>query len=261
MRNKRFDHVLLTLLVFLVVWYIVFLYTRKSDQPIASGIIGLSDTIQPIIISGSTCQTFPLIFDAAFVNGTIVKQGQESISFRRLDLGKMKIESGKILVCDDVNISQRIPFTEQFPTGEFPCEVSLVNLGGYECVAFCRIRFSDDSIARWEFALLPGQEPIELTDSLSYFYPVDAGIALFIDSAANDVLGRSGTTGWNNAFITPWINKSYTAYIHNFEGHNMAVFSSGGGDGRYSAYIGYNILNEPCCLLTDFAYVYWWNCK
>lgn len=259
MRNKRTDRILLTSLLLLVAFYIIFLNSRSADVSVDHVADPYQDTISPKVTSASTSGAFPVIFDAAFLNGTTVQQGKELLTFRTIDLGTMKVESGRLIACDNVNISQMPCFTEKFPVGDFPVQVALTRFGTCERVAFSRILFSKDSIAHWEFALLPGQEAIGIHDSLTYGYTVDAAIALFIDSVSNCALTQTGDDGWNEAFMTPWTNNCYTGYIHKFGEHSLAVFSSGEGDGRYSAYIGYNISNQPCCLLTDFGYVNWWN--
>jgi hypothetical protein len=52
-----------------------------------------------------------------------------------------------------------------------------------------------------------------------------------------------------------------TGFMYSFSNHNMAVFRTGYGDGCYSTYIGYNSMNQPCCLLTDFGLIRWWQQK
>lgn len=244
-------------LVTLVAWYVIFLSNKSSGNANVVPVLDIPDTARPKIITQSTSQTFPQLFDAAFINGTIVNEESLTMTFHRKEIGKIKIETGKIIACDNVNQFAAGPFTELFPIGLFPVELAIAKLHDYDNVAFSRILFSADSIARWEYALLPGQKPIGLTDSLSYCYPVDAGTGLFVDSIASSHFTALRETEWNKAF--PITNNPLPGYIYEFDSHNMAVFTTGEGDGCYSTYIGYNSEHKPCCLLTDFGMVRWWE--
>lgn len=242
-------------LVTLVAWYVIFLSNKSSGNANVVPVLDIPDTARPKIITQSTSQTFPQLFDAAFINGTIVNEESLTMTFHRKEIGKIKIETGKIIACDNVNQFAAGPFTELFPIGLFPVELAIAKLHDYDNVAFSRILFSNDSIARWEYALLPGQKPIGLTDSLIYCYSVDAGTGLFIDSVANARFTELGEQAWNIAY--PITNKPPPGHIYEFGSHNMAIFTTGQGDGCYSTYIGYNAQDEPCCLLTDFGLVSW----
>jgi hypothetical protein len=45
--------------------------------------------------------------------------------------------------------------------------------------------------------------------------------------------------------------------MYNFGKHNLAVFTTGLGDGCYNTYIGFDAKGQPCRLLTDFAIFDW----
>ena len=47
--------------------------------------------------------------------------------------------------------------------------------------------------------------------------------------------------------------------LYNFNGHNIATFSTGLGDGHYATYVGYDEKGNICRLLTDFNLVGWWQ--
>ena len=55
------------------------------------------------------------------------------------------------------------PFTQVFPTGEFPVQLSVAKLNDAETIAFARISFSEEPVVKWKFALLEGQLPIPLS--------------------------------------------------------------------------------------------------
>lgn len=255
------DKLLLGLLLALVTCYVIFLFTRSDDQPAHELPAFTTPNIDtPAIITVVADSTYPLIFQAAFTPSTEVRQGAQAFTFHTLNLGNLTVESGSIIACDEVNIFHAIPFTEQFPTGAFPVELAMAKISDIEQrVAFARIRFSNDSVARWEVALQAGQDSVSINDSLIYCYPVDAGIGLFIDSAANVRFSQGGQFEWDRAFMSERAQNSYTGFIHTFGAQNMAIFTTGYGDGCYTTYIGYNISGKPCCLLTDFELINWWT--
>lgn len=260
--KTRTDKILGALLIALVAAYIVYLATRNDSAPTdhTSPYVETGDTASPVISTLEPVDScYPFIFSAAFAPGTFVQQSGHSFLFRTLNLGNLLIESGRIIASDDVTLFDAIAFTEQFPVGQFPVELAVAKINNYERVAFARIRFNDDSIVRWEFALQPGQDSIGITDSLSYCYPVDAITGLFVDSVANARFSQTGQSGWNDAFLSERAINSNTGYLYSFSGHNMAIFTTGYGDGCYSTYIGYNSKGNPCCLLTDFGLIRWWK--
>ena len=218
-----------------------------------------ADTVKPVISTAFSGKAFPVLFEAAFDSGTTAKQGDMNYAFKIFEIGKIKIESGKIIACDPVVMRDGIPFTRVFPVGEFPVELAMAKTINDERVAFSRITFSDRDVAKWEFALQPGQKPIELKDTAFYCYGVDAGTGIFIDSIANNIFVSRGQAEWERVFISGAEDNGYKGYTYNFDGHSLATFSTGYGDGCYATYIGFDETGNICRLLTDFALVSWWK--
>jgi hypothetical protein len=215
------------------------------------------DTSKPIISSAYTGQTFPIIFEAAFINGTQVRQGHDSYRFFKYEIGKIKIETGKIIACDPIVMHDASPFTQVFPIGEFPVSLAMAKALNDTRVAFSRITFSDSPITKWEFALRKGQNQISLTDTIIYCYGVDAGTGIFIDSISNKVFNQKNKMVWDYVFTTKAKENEYLGYTYEFDGHNLATFSTGFGDGCYATYIGLDKDGKICKLLTDFQIVAW----
>jgi len=217
------------------------------------------DTIKPIIVTSLKSAAYPNIFEAAFSNDTKVTEGDVIYNFYTLDIGKIKIESGKLIACDPIVMHDVSPFTQNFPIGDFPIHLAMAKTHNDERVAFSRIIFSDKTITKWEFALLKGQKPIPLKDTSFYCYGVDAGTGIFIDSVANKIFNEKDHSEWENVFITKAEKNGYKGYIHDFDGHNLATFSTGYGDGCYATYIGFDSEGNVCQILTDFGLVEWWK--
>ena len=203
----------------------------------------------------------PVLFEAAFIPGTTQKVKDKTLNLYGITIGKLKIVSGYIIACDPGHIDEYgIPFTQTFPTGEFPVQLAIARLGYDETIAFARINFSDEPVVKWEFALQAGQPPITVGGKKMHGYSVDLGVGVFMDTAASNALDKSNLTEldadlykeMSKHFHNDW---RYTMY--NFGQHNIAAFSSGFGDGYYATYIGFDAKGKPCRLLTDFNLIDW----
>jgi hypothetical protein len=217
------------------------------------------DTIQS---KPATITAQPVLFETAFIKGTKDKIKDLTFNLYGITIGNIKITSGRIIACDPF-LTQEYgkPFTQAFPTGEFPVQLSIAHLEKKgETIAFARIKFSDEPVAKWEFALLKDQKPIPVGGEEKHGYAVDAGRGTFMDEEALNALDKK-TAGNMGHEIYKQTNKNYrngwNATIYDFDNYNLAAFTSGFGDGRYSTYIGFDASGKPCRLLTDFALFDW----
>jgi uncharacterized protein DUF4241 len=83
----------------------------------------------------------------------------------------------------------------------------------------------------------------------------------FIDSVASKIFNEKDHSEWEKVFIEKAEETGYTGLIHDFDGHSLATFSTGWGDGCYATYIGSDNKGNVCQLLTDFGLVEWWKLK
>jgi Protein of unknown function (DUF4241) len=233
-------------------------YKQPNDNALATD-SNQPDTVKPIIITSFKATAYPDIFEAAFSNETKVTQGDMIYNFYKLDIGKLNVGSGKLIACDPIAMDDASPFTQTFPIGKFSAHLAMAKTYNDERVAFSRVVFSDSTITNWQFALKSGQKPIPLKDTSFYCYGVDAGTGIFIDSIANVIFNKNEHPEWENVFITKAEKNGYKGYIHDFDGHNLATFSTGYGDGCYATYIGFDKQGKVCQILTDFGLVEWWK--
>ena len=207
----------------------------------------------------------PEIFETAFFAGTQVDVDSFHLSFYSVDIGKINIESGKIIASDPIEVRDMNPFVQDFPIGQFPVQLAIAKFSGDERVAFSRILFSDKPVVKWEFALQKGQEQASIFGDTMYGYGVDGGTGLFADEKANEAfteLEKKDENLWQQVFIHEMQKHSHMTWnyaLYNFNGHNIATFSTGLGDGHYATYVGYDEKGNICRLLTDFNLVGWWQ--
>ena len=242
--------------------FIAFIFFACRDISHFNGTPEIStETLDTIKTTKAIIDATPVIFESAFIKGTSEKRNGSTVNFYGVTIGKLKITSGHIIACDPMHIDEYgKPFTKVFPTGEFPVQLSIAQFDFEEKIAFARINFSDEPVAKWEFALLEGQPPIAIGGDKMHGYSVDAGVGVFIDEEANKALNRDSVTRMGEG-IYPEMDKHYhntwRYAMYNFGKHNLAAFSSGDGDGYYATYIGFDAKGKPCRLLTDFNLFDW----
>jgi hypothetical protein len=202
-----------------------------------------------------------VLFETAFVKGTTEKVNNATITLNGITIGKLRITDGHIIACDPLHIDEYgKPFTQLFPTGEFPVQLSIAKLDHDERVAYARIKFSDESVAKWEFALLEAQSQLPLGGDERHGYSVDAGVAIFIDQAAARVVNQDSLRRMDAGMFREMDNHFHGGWrytLHDFGKNNLAAFTTGLGDGYYSTYIGFDANGKPCRLLTDFRIFDW----
>ena len=246
-------------LVYLLIPF-VFLSCRnvfpKRDVPVLS--TEKLDTIQSLPPVTAT----PAILETAFIKGTThTTVNDKTFYLYGINIGKLKITSGRLIACDPLHVDEYgIPFTQVFPTGEFPVQLSIAKLDKEESIAFARISFSDEPVVRWEFALQAGQQPMAVGSKKMHGFSVDGGTALFMDETGKKVLDRK-TVEDMDAAVFKEMDKHYhfdwRYALYNFGDHNLAAFSTGFGDGYFGTYIGFDAAGKPCRFVTDFNVVDW----
>jgi hypothetical protein len=238
-------------------------FTPKNPLKISTEVL---DTVKSV---PARINATPVLFETAFIKGTTQKGNTANINLFGVTIGKLKVVSGHIIACDPLHIDEYgKPFTQLFPTGEFPVQLSIAEVGGEETVAFARINFSDEPVARWEMALLKEQEPLPVGGEKIHGYGVDAGIGIFMDEEGIKVMSPEQLTAVEEGIYRD-IRKEMDNHYHNdwkytmfnFNKLNLAAFTTGVGDGRYATYIGFDTSGKPCRLVTDFKLFNWKESK
>ncbi len=208
----------------------------------------------------------PDIFETAYFEGTEVTVNDSiRLTFYPVDIGKINLETGKVVACDPVMTYQQEPFATQFPTGRFTVQLAIAKVNGNEneLVGFSRILFSEEPVVKWEFALKTGQEPISIFGDSMYYYPVDGGLGQFMDESSFNRLTKldehAQSQVLDNLFaeLDKHTRRSWQFANTNNRDINIVAFTSGFGDGRFPTYVGYDKNGKPCRLLTDFGLVDW----
>ena len=242
--------------------FIVFLFCACNNTSTKDNVVPIStEVLDTIRVFPSSASALPHIFETAFKKGTTQTKANATFNVYGITVGKIKINSGRIIACDPMIMEEYgIAFTQKFPVGEFPVQLSIAQLEGAETIAYIRINFSNEPVVKWEYALLPDQKPIGINDNDYYGYIVDSGMGIFVDEASAKELNKEKLTEMT-AEPYKQMDKNYHEgwkyAMHDFGKNNLVVFTAGFGDGRYGTYIGYDAKGTPCRLLTDFGLFDW----
>ncbi|MES2648941.1 MAG: DUF4241 domain-containing protein [Bacteroidota bacterium] len=230
---------------------------NNNDYKISKEVVDTIKVIPAKIVA------MPYLFEQAYNKGFTQTVNNFKVNLYGITIGKIKISSGRIITCDPLHIDEYgIAYTQIFPTGEFPVQLSIAKLDEEESIAFARINFSEDIVERWELALQPGQSALPVAAEKIHGFSVDGGVGIFVDEAAVKTLDIDKLQSLDAPLykeMEQHYHFDWRYALHNFGQHNLAAFSTGFGDGYFATYIGFNSKGIPCRLLTDFGLLKWKN--
>ena len=215
------------------------------------------DTTQPILQTSFKGKAFPEIFEAAFQPNTKATQGEMHYSFSVFDIGHLRIESGKIIACDPIEMKTHQPFIQNFPQGDFPVQLAMAN----DRVAYARIVFSEEPVVKWESALRPGQKALALQNARNNCNYISHGTEIYLDEKTSQAFQAKGKDEFAYIFGYKLELSDYKGLIYTFDKGSIAIFATGYGGDCYASYIGYDAQNRICRLISDFGFINWWKLK
>lgn len=185
---------------------------------------------------------------------------------RGVHVGRLHVPSGQLYCCDPFLSDAVAVLAQAVPPGGYPVELCLAVLPDLgERVALARLLLSGQRVTQWQPA-----EYIQEGARQSTF-PVDAGLACFMDREAASLLTQAIDAFYRNRrddnyytnLLAPEFARSATrpgsdgdwAMHAPVPGNpaNVAMFASGLGDGVYGAWWGLDEAGEPAMLVADFG--------
>jgi hypothetical protein len=188
-----------------------------------------------------------------------------------LEIGDLKVPTGKIVACDPLVTINFTPFNKAVKPGIYPVKIYVAQTKtSGDRYAIAKLEFSTKKADKWVLALHDGEDTSELKNPDDYFgFPVDAGLGGFFDYKAaleyakfedqfqkdhpgGNIYTDYLATEFKKNATDPkedgdWINLK----IPNSD-LNITMFRSGYGDGSYPAYWGMTKNNEIVSLVIDF---------
>jgi hypothetical protein len=189
---------------------------------------------------------------------------------RTLELPGLWLPTGRVVACDPLAYFNPQPFTRACPPGRYSVFLHLLPEEGR--IAYAELRLSPAAVARWEMAVVAGQDPATLVADEIFGYPVSAGLGCFMDATTVALLDQ------HDADLQTQLGDDYISYYDDymaeqlendaFAGHehcllqpyadqpnNVAVCQSGYGDGFYATYLGLDAAGQPVKFVTEFIAV------
>jgi hypothetical protein len=184
---------------------------------------------------------------------------------KKILLGDVVLTSGHIVATDLLVQPKRIPFLVTVPPGRYP--VTLFEAEGR--IAAATMRFAGGDPVRWQLAVVEGQDIKTLKPNEYFGYGVDTGLGCYMDreTAAlidkRDTKVQTETDGRYISYYDDVLSDELAANGDDYLLHqpiadkpgNVAIFSSGWGDGFYPVYWGLNAEGTPIVILTDFQVI------
>lgn len=202
----------------------------------------------------------PQFLEEAFNENFSHTDQKQTFDFYVAALGTLKVVTGKITACDPMLHKESTPFTATFPTGSFPVQLAVAKVNDDERVGFARLNFSDKIPVSWVMAVYDENDLKTLRSNEIIGYGVDSGTGAFMDSTGAKELGdflaesEDNFEQISNAFYETF-KPTWCSLIWEKNETNVALFSSGWGDGFYASYIGYDEDSNICRLVTDFSVI------
>ncbi|MFI8914035.1 DUF4241 domain-containing protein [Streptomyces sp. NPDC053513] len=182
-----------------------------------------------------------------------------------VEVGELALPTGRIVACDpfvNLGTGDVQPFTVEVAPGRYPVQAAVATLlrpgaepgpRPHTRVAAVRLLVRAEPATSWELALLPGQDPAELGEDEFFGYDVDAGTGCFYDASADSAFpGTEDEEGPVWAAMEAVGDGPAVFLAEGEDGHGLAGFTSGWGDGSYPTWIGRDAAGEVVCFVTDF---------
>jgi len=195
------------------------------------------------------------------------KEFVENPLLESFEVGKIYLSSGKLVACDPLITNDMLPFSTEFPKGNF--SVLLHKERESNCVAYAEIIFSTEAITDWKMAVTSGQNIKDLTDEEVFGYPVESGMGCFMDADTQNSLnelekrlyhskGADFMGIYEEFFHEYFFDENGAidqyAFLKPSEDHPGTIFAfeTGYGEGFYASYIAYDKSGKPVKIITEF---------
>jgi hypothetical protein len=159
--------------------------------------------------------------------------------------GRLSLPTGR-LVADGALVGDARPLADRAEPGDYPVSVTVGRLPGsqFDQVAYASVVVSDAPTVSW---------------AQRSTIAVDGGTAGFISAEGSEALGTQGaavTDVLDRAFDSLTAHDDVITEFPIGDGLDLALFSSGYGDGGYDVYVGLDGDGKPTRFVIDFAIVH-----
>lgn len=201
------------------------------------------------------------------------------VPLERVELALLLLPTGRLVACDAMafETDPREPFDRALEPGSYPVELAIASLavadGEQRIPAFARVVLRPTKAVRWELAVTASQPLETLEPGRVYGFPVEGGIAAYMDALAHEILIEDREAHFaeeDPEHEEPDIHReldfamsgpvtcrrgAIPIVVEDEPPSNIVGFSSGPGDGVYPSYWGFDEAGVVVELITDFHVV------
>jgi hypothetical protein len=200
--------------------------------------------------------------------------GQELVE---IHVGDVNLPTGKIIAADPFFTHEQRPFSRAVEPDKYPVFIYMSEIDRlHHRVAYAKIKFRPEEPTKWILALtddLTEEELNDLNDEEFYGFPVESGLACFLDEETNGQLiakmdelqEKNPEANYYDEALADEFREysgknSFSRELGDWNDHhpdkesdnNVIMFASGWGDGYYPAYWGLDNEGNPVELVIDF---------
>lgn len=194
-----------------------------------------------------------------------------------IHVGDVNLPTGKIIIADPFFSMEQHPFTRAVEPDKYPVFIYMAEIDElHHRIAYAKIKFRPEEPARWVLAItddLTDEELKDLGEDEFYGFPVESGLACFLDEETNTeftskidaLLEKNPESNYYDDVLAEEFRKysgknNFSRELGDWNDHhpnadsdnNVIMFSSGWGDGYYPAYWGLNDNGDAVELVIDF---------
>lgn len=195
------------------------------------------------------------------------KNSVESPLLDSFDAGNLLLTSGKLVASDPILTPDKEAFVQELAVGEYPTVVHIESAS--KKIAYVEIIFNKKNVSHWELARTKGQELSDLQKGEIFGFPVQSGMACFMDFTTQTLLSNWETDRYEEkgeAFEGIYQEFFHDAFFPNKktenqfvslsvsakEKGNLIAYEAGHGEGFYGCYFGYDKEGEPAKFVAEF---------
>lgn len=194
-----------------------------------------------------------------------------------IHVGDVNLPTGRIIAADPFFSAEQQPFSRTVEPDKYPVFIYMAEIDKlHHRIAYAKIKFRPTEASKWILALTDDLTPEELKDlgeDEFYGFPVESGLACFLDEETNaqfiekmdELQERSPESNYyDEALAEEFRNYSgkntFSRELGDWNDHhpnkdsdnNIIMFASGWGDGYFPAYWGLDEEGNTIELVIDF---------
>lgn len=194
-----------------------------------------------------------------------------------IHVGDLNLPTGKIIAADPFFTFDQRPFKRTVLPDKYPVYVYVTEIDEEHFrIAYAKIKFRSKDASKWVLAItddITKEEMDELTDDEFFGFPVDSGLACFLDEETNAALNakmdalqeKDPEANYYDEVLADEFKaysskNKFSRELGDWNDHrpdresdnNVIMFASGWGDGYYPAYWGLDENGETIELVIDF---------